>query len=153
MKFNIKLALLGAVGALTLPIAAQAQHWERHPGYIHALSDLRTAAQLLHHRDPNDSKEGKEEYNAMIETGAALATLEKAAVSDGRSMNDAPPPDFEWGDHGTRLRRARELLGSAAREISAEEENPEARGLRERALQHINDASRWVGAAMDAWHP
>ncbi len=152
MKYNIKLALLGTVGALTLPIAAQAQWWNQHPGYLHALSDVRTAFALVHHRAPSDPAQAVEEHHAEDEILAAYRELQQAAVSDGKDINAQFPPDFNWGDRGARLHQARDLLHKAAYEISSEEENPAARGLRDRAKYHIEAANHWLDAAMQFWH-
>ncbi len=152
MTSKIRLALLGAMAALALPIAAQAQWWSQHPGYLHALSDLRSAYWLIQHRGANDPAQANEENHALGEIRAAYGELQKASIVDGKNIYDQPPPDFAWGDHGGRLHRALDLLRKAHDEIGAEEDNPAARGLRNRATGHIDAAGRWTAAALQFWH-
>ena len=152
MNSNIKLALLGAISALTLPIAAHAQWWNQHPGYLHAMSDLRTAYAMVTHHGPTDPAQANEEARAAGEIVAAYNELKHAAIDDGKNINDQPPADFAWGDHRSRLQRANELLVSANHDLRREEENPAAVGLRERAMAHIGAASGWVTRAERVWH-
>lgn len=125
--------------------------WAHHPGYLQALSDLRTALALVQHQDPSGPGQASEEYQAANEITAAYNELQQAAVSDGRNINDQPPPDFQWGNHQSRLQQANELLVRASHEIRGEEENPAADGLRDRAIRHIGGASHWIQLAERAW--
>ena len=170
MNNKLKLVLLGTILAATLPMAAQAQQWggdhdrrggpqdgqdqfwNRHPGYLQALSDLRTAYALMQHRQDGDPVQADELNRAANETLAAYNELQQAAINDGRDINAQPPADFTWGDHRGRLKQANELLYRASHEIRSEEENPAARGMRDRAVYHIGEASRWVGQAQRFWH-
>jgi hypothetical protein len=152
MKLSLKTLMLGAVGALTLPAAAQAQWWSQHPGYLHAMSDLRTAYWLVQHRGADDPVQRAEEAQALNEIRAAYQQLKQASIMDNKDIEDQPPPDFVWGDHGGRLHKAEDLLQQAHNEIGLEEDNPAARGLRNRATVHIDNAGRQVAAAMQAWH-
>jgi len=152
MTSKLKLVLLGAFGAMTLPVAAQAQWWSQHPGYLHALSDLRTAYWLIQHRGADDPAQANEENHALGEVRAAYQELEQASIADGKNISDQPPPGFVWGDHGGRLHKALDLLRKAHDEIGSEEDNPAARGLRDRANHHIDNAGRWTAAALQFWH-
>ena len=128
------------------------EFWQRHPGYLRALSDLRTALALVQHQSPTDQAQANEEYQAANEITAAYNELQQAAVDDGRNLNDQPPPDFTWGDHRSRLQQANELLVRASHEIRGEEENPAADGMRDRAIRHIGGASHWIQLAERYWH-
>jgi hypothetical protein len=152
MKSYLKLALVGAIAAVTLPVAAQAQWWSQHPGYLHAMSDLRSAYWLIQHRGPTDPMQGAEEHHAMDEIRAAYQALKEASIVDDKNIDDQPPADFVGGDHGGRLHKALDLLRRAHDEIGQEEDNPAARGLRGAATHHIDDAGRWTAAALQAWH-
>jgi hypothetical protein len=152
MKIKLKLALLGTMVALTLPVAAQAQWWNQHPGYLHALSDIRTAYWLIAHEDASNPAMRGDEIQAGRELHAAYDEMAHAAVSDGRNIDDQPPPDFAWGTHNDRLHKALDLVHRAYAELDGEEENPQAAGLRQRAKGHLSDSSRLIGKAMRDSH-
>ncbi|KUR75128.1 hypothetical protein [Novosphingobium sp. FSW06-99] len=152
MKTTIKMALIGAVSVMALPIAAHAQWWHQHPGYLRAMSDARMAYALVTHHDPRDPAQAVEESRAANEILAAYNDLKHAAIDDGKNINDQPPADFQWGDHRSRLQRANEMLYSARRDLQAEEDNPAAAGLRDRAIAHLGEASHLVGEAQRVWH-
>jgi hypothetical protein len=132
---------------MMLPIAAHAQWWSQHPGYMRCINDLHTAAWLIEHRDPGDRAQADEERRALDTIGGTVRELEAAASADGMRFPDRPPPNFVWPDRHGRLQQALQLLHRAHDEISAEEDNPAARGLRDRASLHIVDAARWTEAA------
>ena len=45
-----------------------------------------------------------------------------------------------------------DLLNQTHSEITAEEDNPAARGLRDRAVSHVDAAGRWTQAAINFWN-
>jgi hypothetical protein len=167
MTFKTRIALIGMVGAFALPIAAQAQQfdqrddhrqerrderaWNSHPEYVQALSDLRTAFQLIQHREPNDPSQVDDETHAMNEIQAAYQELTNANISDGHSLYDTPP-GMSFGDHRGRLVRAEDLLRNALHEVSTREANPAARDMRDRAIHHISAASRAIVVVRQRWH-
>ena len=114
----------------------------RHPAYLHALTDLRHARAHLenlaatHHMD-------KEEEHAINEIDKAIDEIKRAAIDDGKNLNDHPPVDAGM-DRTGRFRRAQELLDKAHNDIAREEDAPSVRGLRDRALQHIDEAHHIV---------
>jgi hypothetical protein len=114
----------------------------RHPAYLHALTDLRHARAHLenlaatHHMD-------KEEEHAINEIDKAIDEIKRAAIDDGKNLNDHPPVDARMERVG-RFHRAQELLGKAHDDIAREEDDPSVRGLRDRALHHIDEAHRIV---------
>ncbi|WP_428332578.1 hypothetical protein [Novosphingobium sp.] len=126
--------------------------WSQHPGYLHAMADLRSAYWLIQHRAPTDPVQGAQEQRALGEIRAAYQDLRQASVIDDKNIDDQPPADFAWGDHGGRLHKAMALLQRAHADLAHEEDNPAARGLRNRATQHVDNAGRMTAAAMQAWH-
>ena len=114
----------------------------RHPAYLHALTDLRHARAHLenlaatHHMD-------KEEQHAIDEIDKAIGEIKHAAIDDGKNLNDHPPVDAGL-DRTGRFRRAQQLLDKAYSDIAREEDDPSVRGLRDRALHHIDEAHHIV---------
>jgi hypothetical protein len=134
-----KLALQGSLAVLVLLLSACAsQPTSRHPAYLHALSDLRTARWMLEHR-PGDAAVSAHESEAIAEIDRALAELKQAAVDDGKNINDHPAADVP-GDYRGRLHKAADLLRKVRADTYREEDNPSARGLRDRALGHVDAA-------------
>ena len=132
---------------LTQPIGA-AQTPGKHPGYLHALSDLRMARWYLSHQG-GDSKVYGDEHVAIDEIDAAIAEIKKGSMDDGKDLNDHPKVDVN--EHGSRLLKAMETLHQAHDDISGEEDNPEVRELRHRALDHIRRAGDAANRAHAEW--
>jgi hypothetical protein len=142
-KITRATAALAFIGALTSPAMAQ-QLPGAHPAYLHALSDLRTARWFLY-RQPGDARVYADEDAAIREIDAAIGELKRAAVDDGKPLDDHPVVDVH--EHGSRLLRAIETLRKAHADVDREEDNPAARGLKHRVLEHIDVATH---AAQDA---
>jgi hypothetical protein len=140
-------AFLVLVGFAQLPLMAQTLPG-KHPGYLHALSDLRTARWCLYHQ-PGDAKVYGGEDVAISEVEAAVAEIKKASIDDGKDLNDHPAVDVK--EHGSRLLRAAETLHRAQSDIGGEEDNPEVRELRHRALEHIQKAIDATNRAHAEW--
>jgi hypothetical protein len=115
---------------------------ERHPAYLHALSDLRAARWLIEHR-PGDWAQTSDEGDAVRQIDAAINDLKKAAIDDGKNTGDHPPVD-ENPDHRGRIHEALQYLKKARADIAREEDNAFADGLRNRAIGHIDAA---IGSA------
>jgi hypothetical protein len=114
----------------------------RHPAYLHALSDLRDArAHLAHETDSGHMD--REEAHAIAEIDKAIAEIKRAAIDDGKNLNDHPPVDTHLG-HAGRYHKALELLDKAHRDLAQEEDDAFAHGLRHRALEHIDGAHHIV---------
>jgi hypothetical protein len=110
----------------------------RHPAYLHALTDLRTARWMLEHR-PGDVAVNAHEDEAISEIDRAIGELKSAAVDDGKNIYDHPKADVA-SDYRGRLHRAAALLRTARADMTREEDNPNARGLRDRAIGHVDAA-------------
>ena len=137
--------LFVAVALLSLSFNASADLPGDHPGYLHALTDLRTARFFLtrEHVGPRD-------HFAIEAVDRAIDEIKKASIDDGKNLNDHPPVDTSLNDAG-RFHRALELLDRAHRDIAKEEDNIFAQGLQHRALHHIDEAHHVVKEILDSW--
>jgi len=118
----------------------------KHPGYLHALTDLRAArAHLEQHEGSGELKH--EEKDAIHDIDEAIAEIKKASTDDGKDLNDHPPVDAGL-DHTGRLHRAKQLLEKAHQDIAHEEDNQFAQGLQQRAFGHIDHATHNVDEAI-----
>jgi hypothetical protein len=134
---NLK-ALSMLSGLLILPLLANADTPGKHPYYLHALTDLRTARWMLEHR-PGDAAVSGQEDIAIGEIDAAIGEIKRAAIDDGKNVNDHPAADVP-GDHPGHLHKALELLRKVHSDVAREEDDPQIRGLRDRAVGHIDGA-------------
>lgn len=149
LRHRVALLSLALAGCLSLPQASVAQVLPgKHPAYLHALTDLRTARWFLYHQ-PGDAKVYAEEDVGIREIDAAIGEIKRAAIDDGKDLNDHPNVDTR--EHGSRLLKAIETLEKARNDIAREEDNPEVRGLRNRALEHLERAIRAAKAAHAQW--
>jgi hypothetical protein len=113
-----------------------------HPAYLHALSDLRNARANLERRG-GDLTMKWDEHNAVGEIDRAIADIKRAALDDGKPLQDHPPIDVHEPRAG-RLHRALAALQAARADVSQEEDNAFADGLRARALHGIDEAIRFA---------
>jgi hypothetical protein len=143
-KYLIPLASLALV-----PLAANAQMMPgKHPGYLHCLSDLRAARWFLYHQ-PGDSRVAADEDVAITEIDAAIGEIKRASIDDGKDLNDHPHVDV--GEHGSRLLKSIETLKKAHHDVDGEEDNPDVRELRHRAIEHIDHAIHAAEGAHAKW--
>jgi hypothetical protein len=133
--------LLSAVSAPVL-----ADEPGRHPAYLHALSDLRTAQWQINHRRPEDGVVSADEAIMRDEVGAAIQDFERAAWRDGKRLDWQPPPDVSLPPEG-RLHAAVDLIRRAQSDVAREEDDPRSRGAQQRGLAHLDAA---LGAANHA---
>lgn len=146
---KLKTLLLPLALIAIVPSIASAQDLPgRHPGYLHALSDLRAARWFLYHQD-GDRKVYAEEDVGITEIDAAIREIKHAAIDDGKDLNDHPNVDTH--EHGSRLLKAIETLKRARADLEREEDNPEVRGLRDRAWDHIDRAIHAAEKAHNEW--
>jgi hypothetical protein len=123
---------------LALPLAANADLPGKHPYYLHALTDLRTARWMLEHR-PGDAAVSGQEDVAVTEIDKAIGEIKRASIDDGKDIHDHPAVDVP-GDHPGRLHKARELLRKVHADVDREEDDPLTKGLKDRAVHHIDEA-------------
>ena len=148
MKSVAKVAIPAVLLVLFLalintPVSAQQ---DRHPAYLHALTDLRHARAHLERPDGGELRH--EEKDAIHSIDDAINEIKKASIDDGKDLNDHPPVDARL-DHAGRLHRALELLNKAHNDISREEDNQFAQGLQQRAMGHIDKAHHHVEEAIN----
>jgi len=145
-----KVFLFAACAVLLLTTFAAADTPGAHPAYLHALTDLRHARAHLERMTPN-ARVDRDEEIAISEIDAAIREVKEAAIDDGKPLSDHPPVDARMDRQG-RLRRALELLDSAHHDIDEHESDGFARGLKHRALHHIDEARKAVRHAIEARH-
>lgn len=146
MKTLLRVTLLAAAIAFLVPFATQnASAQPQHPAYLHALSDLRDARGLL--QRPDGGALHAEERAAIDDINHAIDEIKKAAIDDGKNIDDHVHVDSNKPWAG-RLHDARELLDKAHRDVAQEEDNPTTRGLQGRVLSHIDRAHHHVDEAL-----
>src|ERR1700758_2720053 len=84
-----------------LPFVASADLPGKHPYYLHALTDLRTARWMLEHR-PGDAAVSGQEDVAITEIDGAIGEIKRASIDDGKDVHDHPKADAPH-DHPGRL--------------------------------------------------
>lgn len=109
----------------------------RHPAYLRARTDLRTAQFLLRVRDEPNVMRNLHAADEEIE--AAIREIDRAAAIDRKNLEDHPRADVNL-DRPGRLRKTVELLRSSRRDLAREEDNGPARGWRDAAYRHIDAA-------------
>lgn len=131
--------LLPLLFAAAIPLGAAAQDLPgKHPAYLHALTDLRAARWLIEHR-PGDARVSADEDVAITRIDEAIGEIKHAAIDDGKDIHDHPPVDMHLDNRG-RLHQAEELLRKVHSDIAREEDDPLTRGLRDRAVHHVDEA-------------
>jgi hypothetical protein len=120
-----------------------------HPHYLAAISDLRYARALLWRPDWRDVM--RDQRGAIDEIDHAINEAKRAAIDDGKNIDDHPPVDARMGWEG-RFRKAMELLDSAGRDLSFEEDNRGAAAWRNAARANVQHARDFIAKAMrDSW--
>jgi len=147
MSLKSRLLLSGLL-LVTAPLAAHADLPGRHPFYLHALSDLRAARWFLEHR-PGDAAVSGQEDVAIAEIDKAIGEIRKAAIDDGKDIHDHPGVQ-DVADRPGRLHKAMELLHKVHNDVAREEDDPMTRGLRDRAIMHIDEAEQATHRAIAA---
>jgi hypothetical protein len=113
-----------------------------HPAYLHALSDLRLMRAYLDRLTP-DERIDDESAQAIGEIDAAINEIKLASIDDGKDLRDHMPIDAHITPTD-RFHKAREAGNAAWADINREEDNDYARGLKHRALDHIEKANHIV---------
>ena len=142
--FTAFLALLGIL-ALSPKAASAQQVPGPHPAYLHALSDLRMARAYLDQIAWPPVQ--RDEEQAIRQIDAAIGEIKRASIDDGKNLEDHPPIDVHMRPDG-RFRKALELLDKAHNDTARAEDVPQARGMRDRAIVHIDEAHGTVDNAI-----
>lgn len=149
MRLNRQSVLMVCtLGALLLPSAMFADTPGRHPAYLHALTDLRYARAYLD-RLGDDNAVDNDSRRAIGEIDAAINEIRRASIDDGKNLEDHPAVDAHL-KRTDRFHKALELLDKAHNDVARVEADEGARGLRNRAIQHIDEAHRTVDRAIGA---
>jgi hypothetical protein len=136
-------------GMLAPPPPIGASYGGAHPRYLRAISDLRYARALLYRSDWHDVM--RDQRHAVEEIDRAIDEAKRAAIEDGKNIDDHPPIDVRTGWEG-RFHQAMDLLDSALRDLSSEEDNRDAGAWRSAARGHVQAARDSVTRAMrDSW--
>jgi hypothetical protein len=132
--------MAGVFFAMTTPARAQEPH------YLHALSDLRTARDYIEfdHRPMF----GHERHHAVDEINKAIEEIKHAAWDDGKNTQFAPPAHGVT-DPWAPLHQAIHWLDEAHARVSEGVDQPENRGLRDRAILHIDQARHTLHSIID----
>jgi hypothetical protein len=142
------LKILAAAGvALLLAAPSWADNPGRHPAYLHALSDLRDARAHLEQVSSNDVV-AQEAMHALDHIDKAIGEIKKAAIMDGKNIQDHVPVDAQLARTG-RFHKAQELLDKAKHDVSGEEDQPDTKGLQQRVMHQIEEAQHSVQHAID----
>jgi hypothetical protein len=146
-KMIVLAMFLALVGSLAInPKAASAQQVPGpHPAYLHALSDLRLARAYLDQIAWPPVQHDEE--HAIREIDAAISEIKMASIDDGKNLEDHAPIDVNMRPDG-RFRKALELLDKAHNDTARAEDVPQARGMRDRAVRHIDQAHGTVDDAI-----
>ena len=152
MKHLLAALLITGTGVSAVGCAAHAHHRRgpAHPAYLHAMEDLRAAR--AHLARPTDKPNTAwNEHVAIDEIDAALQEVREAAYEDGKDPDAVTGVDVKM-DWSGRLHRSLELLRQARQDCEHFEANPDARGLQDRALLHIDKAIHFVEEGIAANH-
>jgi len=138
------LAMIGTT-AITAGTALAKQVPGPHPHYLRALSDLRMARAYLHDNWAWEPVR-KDDDHAIREINAAIDEIKKASIEDGKDLDDHPAIDTRLTPQN-RFAKANELLWAAHQNLAKAEDVPQARGLRDRAIGHVDAAHQIVDQA------
>lgn len=127
---------------------ANLDHHGKHPYYLHALSDLRYARGFLDKLGADDTVDN-DSARAIQEIDGAINEIKRASIDDGKDLHDHPSIDAHLR-RTDRFHKAVELLDKAHQDVNQEEDDASVRGLKDRALQHIDAAHRSVDHAVSA---
>jgi hypothetical protein len=138
MKFSKILLLSGIFLAMSLG-GSVAAHAQQHPEYLRALSDLRMMRGFLDRQTPDEHIDD-EAVSAIQEIDAAIREINAASIDDHKDIHDHMPIDAKL-TYADRYRHAREAGDAAWHDVDQAEENGSVRGLKRRALDHIEKAN------------
>jgi len=131
------------------PPTAPPPQVDKHPAYLHALTDLRAAR--AHLEKPAGAKIAWDEHKAVGEIDAAIKEIKDASIDDGKPLEDHPPIDagIAWGG---RLQKAFDLVSTARADIDKREDDKFARGMKRRAIKRLDAALLAIKLGQDDAH-
>jgi hypothetical protein len=131
--------------SIAVPMASFAGFFGDHPRYVHALSDIRYARALI--RRPDQANVLQDEQNAIQELDVATSEIKVAARDDWKPLDDHPTLDANLDRKG-RFTEALKVLARAHDDVCKEEDDRKDRGLRNRAVNHLDQAMNYIRQAM-----
>jgi hypothetical protein len=147
LRASIVASLLAVAVAILLPVSSlKADTPGKHPHYLHALTDLRTARALIEQR-PGGGELHEQEKDAIHKINDAIKEIKQASIDDGKDIADHPPIDSHL-DWPGRLHKSKELVDRAIGDCSKEEDNPYTQGLQMRVLKHLHEANHHLDEAI-----
>jgi hypothetical protein len=147
LRTSIVASLLAIAMIALMPIASlKADTPGKHPHYLHALTDLRTARALIEQR-PGGGELHQQEKDAVHKINDAIKEIKAASIDDGKDIADHPPIDSHL-DWPGRLHKSKELVDRAIGDCSKEEDNPYTQGLQMRVLKHLHEANHHLDEAI-----
>jgi len=149
LKTNLSIRCFVTVCALLLAAGtpnAKAEVPGPHPGYMHAIRNLRQARGFL---ETNFSNPGQAQAAgaAIHEIDAAIADLKQAAATNGANVGEVPPANGNLPPEG-RFHQVAGLLHQARSDAGGQESDPVAVPAQGRALKHIDEASAIIAKVM-----
>lgn len=148
---RLKSSLFAAsAAAMCLFSVSQAEVPGPHPAYLHALTDLRAARHYLSDHWAYEPIR-RDDDAAIHEIDEAINEIKRAAIDDGKGLNDPFSIDAQLTPRN-RFHKANELLWAAHNDLDRAEDVPQSRGLRDRALVHIDRAHKIVDDAERVAH-
>ena len=141
------MCLATAVAAFTLYGTASAMTPGQHPGYLHALTELKTARWMINHRATNALASVAAD-GAVMDINAAIGDIKHAATIDDKNLDIHPPADAP-PTQKDRLQKALKLLGEALSDVKRPEDNPAAGPYQRGTIRHINAAISQTKDAID----
>jgi hypothetical protein len=147
----LKTSLLALTLCVTVAGAssAQAQEQGRHPAYLHALSDLRQMRAYLDRLTPSEHI-SDEQVQAIEEIDEAIREIKSASIDDHKNMRDHMPVDANITP-SSRFHQAHQAGEAALHDLSQEEDNGFANGLKHRAIEHVEKANHIVEHIMQRY--
>ena len=139
------LAALVPFGAIAADPPAPAAG--KHPYYQHALADLHAARWNIENRAAG-ARATAEEQAAVKQIDQVIIDIKRAAIEDSKALQDRPTGAAQ--DRHGNLHHAYDLLKQAHSEIAREEDDPQARGLRDTAIHHLDEAMQGTQRSIEA---
>ena len=140
--FFLSLAILASF------FVSNVQAQNDHPAYLHALSDLRAAYYLIDKHIDGKLNKAEEEVGALKHIADAIGDIKKAAVDDGKNLNDHPKVD-EKTTQKDRFKEAKDFLNKARKDIKEDEDNDKAKKVRTNAIKLIDEALRLINKIIE----
>jgi hypothetical protein len=140
--FGILIALSGIFTSGTANAQGQ------HPYYLQALSDLRTAREmLLQHIGGKPMTHNEKE--ALRQINEIIREINAASINDGKTSDDHPKA-LEGQDDAAHIQQCIKFLKKAKDDLSHEEDSRFGGGLRDRSIRNCDGAIKFVEQAKHA---